>query len=71
MDNTPRTAICQLGLDHYNKYKVFDVFKSEDPKVAFRISGCGDELPYEQLRRMRVGQGQIVGKNRLLYERVL
>lgn len=71
MDDVKRVAVCDLGLDHSNKYKVFDVFKAQATEPSFRISGCGDELPYEQLRRMRVGQGQIVGKSRLLYERVV
>jgi hypothetical protein len=59
-----------LNICHYDKYKVFNVTDRRS-NTLFRVSGVGEELPYEALRRMNVGQKQMFGKERLRYERIV
>lgn len=59
-----------LDICHYDKYKVFNVTDHSSNTIC-RVSGVGEELPYEPLRRMNVGQKAMFGKERHRYERIV
>ena len=51
-----------LNICHYDKYKVFNVTDHRS-NTLFRVSGVGEELPYEALRRMNVVRSRCLVKN--------